>query len=89
MYEIIDETLKLASCRINDLTIEQASNFLSQWEDGARLGSLTLFFAPDARYLVLNKDNARYEFFLELAKAYLSANDEELEKCREGFGDGL
>ncbi len=29
MYEIIDETLKIASCSINDLTLEQASSFLS------------------------------------------------------------
>ena len=43
MYEIIDESLKLASCGINDLTLEQASSFLSEWEDGLTLGNLTLF----------------------------------------------
>lgn len=41
MYEIIDESLKLASCGINDLTLEQASSFLSEWEDGLTLGNLT------------------------------------------------
>ncbi len=86
MYEIIDETLKLASCSINDLTLEQASSFLSQWEDGAKLGTLTMFFNPDTGYLVLNKDHAQYEFYLKLAKAYLSASEKELEKYRERFG---
>ncbi|MCI8969443.1 MAG: tyrosine-type recombinase/integrase [Lachnospiraceae bacterium] len=48
----IDETLKIASCGINDLTFEQASSFLSQWEDGATLGSLTLFINHETGYLV-------------------------------------
>ena len=30
MYEIIDESLKLESCGINDLTLEQASSFPKQ-----------------------------------------------------------
>ena len=54
MYEIIDETLKSASCGINDLTLEQTSSLLSRWEDGATLGSLTLFINPKTGYLVLN-----------------------------------
>lgn len=85
MYEIIDESLKLASCGINDLTLEQASSFLSQWEDGAKLGTLTLFFNPETGYLVLNKDHPQYEFNLELAEAYLSASGIELEEYRKRF----
>jgi len=83
MYEIIDESLKLASCGINDLTFEQASSFLSQWEDGAKLGTLTLFFNPETGYLVLNKDHAQYEHNLKLAKAYLSASEEKIKKYRD------
>lgn len=89
MYEIIDETLKLASCCISDLTIEEASAILSRWEDGSRLGSLTMFYNPKSEYLVLNKDNERYDFYLELAKTYLSANDKVVEKYRDKFSDGL
>lgn len=89
MYEIIDESLKLASCSISDLTLEQVSSFLSQWEDGAKLGTLTLFFNPDTGYLVLNKDHSQYEFNLKLAKAYLSASGKEREKYREKFGGRL
>lgn len=89
MYEIIDESLKLASCGINDLTLKQASHFLSQWEDGAELGTLTLFFDSDDGYLVLNKDNKQYEFYLELVKAYLVASEEEQEKYRKKFSSRL
>ncbi len=89
MYEIIEESLKIAACGINDLTLEQAQHFLSLWEDGARLGTLTLFFNPDTGYLVLNKDHSQYEFNLELAKAYLSASEKELEKYRERFSGRL
>ena len=86
MYEIIDETLKIASCSINDLTLEQASSFLSQWEDGATLGSLTLFINRETGYLVLNKDNEQYEHNLKLAKTILSASDERIEKYRSKMG---
>lgn len=89
MYEIIDESLRLASCAINDLTLEQASSFLSQWEDGAKLGTLTLFFNPETGYLVLNKDHSQYEFNLKLAKAYLTASGKELEAYREKFSSRL
>ena len=82
MYEIIDETLKIASCSINDLTLEQASSFLSQWEDGATLGSLTLFINRETGY----KDNEQYEHNLKLAKTILSASDERIEKYRSKMG---
>ena len=86
MYEIIDESLKLASCGINDLTFEQAQHFLFQWEDGAKLGSLILFFDPETSYLVMNKDNPNYEFNLEMGKAYLCAEGEGRDKCRKIYG---
>lgn len=89
MYEIIDESLKIAACGINDLTLDQAQHFLSLWEDGAKLGTLTLFFNPDTGYLVLNKDHSQYEFNLKLARVYLAAGEKELEKYRERFGGRL
>ncbi len=89
MYNIIEENLKLASCSINDLTLEQASSFLSQWEDGATLGSLTLFINHETGYLVLNKDHANYEINLKFAKEYLSASDEQIKKYRDKLGDRL
>lgn len=87
MYEIIDESLKLASCGINDLKLEQASSFLSEWEDGLTLGNLTLFIDSEKGYLVLNRDHDRYELNLKLAKAYLPASGREREEYRERFGE--
>lgn len=89
MYEIIDEALKIASCGINDLTFEQASSFLSQWEEGATLGSLTLFINTETGYLVLNRDNAMYEHNLKLSKTHLSASDGQIEKYRNKLGGRL
>lgn len=87
MYEIIDESLRLASCGINDLTLEQASSFLSEWEDGLTLGNLTLFIDSEKGYLVLNRDHDQYELNLKLAKAYLPASGREREEYRERFGE--
>ena len=86
MYEIIDETLKLATCGITDLTYEQASSFLSRWEAGAKLGSLTLFFDEKSKYLVINRDNPNYEFYLRLAKTYLCLSEKEKKAFRDRFG---
>ena len=86
MYEIIDESLKLASCGIAELTYEQASSFLSKWEDGAKLGSLTLFFDEKSEYLVINRDNPDYEFYVKLAKTYLCLSKKEKRAFREKFG---
>ncbi len=86
MYEIVDESLKIACCGINDLTLGQASHFLSQWEDGAKLGSLTLFFDPKTNYLVINRDNPDYEFYLELAKGYRNVSGKDKKTYREKFG---
>ena len=83
MHEVIDESLKLASCSINDLTFEQASSILSKLGDGVKLGTLTLFFDYETGYLVLNKDHEQYDFYLKLAKFYLPASEKKREKFRE------
>ena len=62
MYKIIDENLRIAACRISDLTAEMVSGFLAQWETGAKIGSLSMFFDSDKGLLVLNADNKNYDF---------------------------
>ena len=76
-YQIINEELQIASCSIADLTLEQAQQFMEQWEDGAPLRSLTLFFEPKTGLLVLNRDNERFEDYKEIAENYLAL------KCSE------
>lgn len=79
-YKVINEKLGIKSCSVSDLTAKQVNNFLSQWEDGAKIGSLTLFYEKDTGYVVLNQDHANYEKSLLLTETYLSATTEVREK---------
>ena len=87
-YEIINEELKIAACRISDLTLDLVQGFLYQWEDGASIGTLTLFFDKVSNMLVLNRDNKHYPFYLELAETYLR-EDTDRPKLREKAPEGL
>lgn len=69
-YEVVNEKLGLMSCRVGDLTARQAASFLSQWEEGAAISSLTLFYDPESRKVVLNKDNPNYRVYLALTEKY-------------------
>ena len=60
MYKIIDEKLRLASCSISDLTMKQVKDFLSGWEEGASIRTLTLFYDEEKNLVVLNQDNKNY-----------------------------
>lgn len=72
MYEVINAELGIKACDLADLTGEQVSSFLNQWEQDAKIGSLTLFFEQNTGDLVLNKDNDNYKTYLEIAESYLS-----------------
>ena len=73
-FEVINDELKIAACRLADLTMEQVQSCLSQWEDGASIGTLTLFFERKSGYVVLNRDHKDYDTYLELAEEYLSTD---------------
>lgn len=83
MYKIIDENLRIASCSIGDLTSQMVSGFLAQWEDGAEIGSLTMFFDRRKGRLVLNADNKNYDFYLKLARKYLEADEDTANEIRK------
>ena len=73
MYEMINEELGIKACGLADLTADQVNHFLGLWEDGAKIGSLTMFFENDTGNLVLNKDNEMYDTYRELAEEYMDA----------------
>lgn len=77
MYKIIDEKLRIASCSLADLTMEQVNRFLQQWEDGAPIGSLTVFYDDKQNLIVLNRDHKSYEYYLDVVIAYLRATEEQ------------
>lgn len=89
MYKIIDEKLGLASCSISDLTMKQVHHFLSQWEEGASIGTLTLFYDEGRNMIVLNQDNERFEFILEMAQKYMAASKERRKEILREASEGI
>lgn len=89
MYRIIDEKLHLASCRLADLTMQQVATFLDQWEHGASIGSLTLFYDDTENLVVLNEDNKGYKTYLSIAEAYLNADSEKRQELVEKAPDAM
>lgn len=87
-FEVINEELKIAACRIADLTMEQVHSFLRQWEDGASIGTLTLFYDKESSYVVLNQDNKDYKMYLDIAEAYLGASVERREAVEQEVPGG-
>ena len=75
-YKVINEELKIASCRIADLTMDQVTAFLKVWDDDSKIGTLTLFYDQNNDYLVLNEDNNDFQLYLEIAETYLKASKE-------------
>ena len=88
-YEVINKKLKIAACGIADLTMEQVHSFLRQWEDGASIGTLTLFYDKESGYVVLNQDNKDYKMYLDIAEAYLGASVERREEVEQKVPEGM
>ena len=74
-YKVINKELNIKSCSIGDLTMQQVQSFLELWDDGCSISTLTAFIDNEDNALVLNKDNQKYEIYLEMCKKYLSTTD--------------
>ena len=81
MYKIIDEKLRLASCSISDLTMKQVKDFLSGWEEGASIRTLTLFYDEEKNLVVLNQDNKNYERIHDMVLGYMELNEEKRDEA--------
>lgn len=88
-YEVIDEDLRIASCRIADLTMEQVQSFLKLWSDDSSIGSLTMFYDKESDMVVLNADNKNYEDYLQIATDYLGAEYERRKELKEKAPDSM
>lgn len=92
MYETLNAGLGIDACNLCDLTAEQVSCFLGQWEEGASIGTLTVF-NDEKNTLILNKDNELYDTYLKLAEAYMGGSAETRkqlwEKCPNGMKETL
>ena len=88
-YKVINEELKIASCGLADLTIDQVFGFLKQWDDDSSIGTLTLFYDRKSGYVVLNRDNKDYKMYLDIAEAYLGASSEGRQRIEENTPEGM
>ena len=88
-YEIVNEELKIASISLADLTLEKTQEILKQWDDGAKIGTLSFFFHPSDGWLYLNRDNKQYEIYMKLAEAYLGGDYDVRKKMMEKFSKRL
>ena len=68
-YEMINEELRIASCSLADLTLEQVKHFLGQWEPGSNIGNLILFYEKEDDVIVLNSSNKKYQVWLDIVEA--------------------
>ena len=85
MYEVINENLGIAKCSLMDLTAEQVNQFLGQWEPGANIDSLILFYDKENDLIVLNGSSKGYQFWIDIVEAYLIAEGEEKKRFEEEF----
>lgn len=86
-YEVIDERLKLWSCGIADLRLDQVKAFLELWNDGSNIGALTVFYDSENERVVINRDHRFFDRLVCLCKTYLVADEEvrfEIKKKFEG-----
>ena len=93
MFKIIDEKMGLASCSLSDLTMQQVHDFLWEWEEGASIGILTLYYDEVRNVVVLNQDNENYELYLQIAQAFMEFSEEQrseyIKKAPESMANTL
>ena len=83
MYEVINEKIGIAKCSLKDLTAEQVNQFLGQWEPGAKIGSLILFYDKEDDLIVLNSSSKAYQFWNDIVEVYLIAEGENKKRLEE------
>lgn len=84
-YEVVNEELRIFSCTISNLSMQQINCFLHQWEKDCCIAELTLFYDEEEQAIVLNKDNTNYYLFENLALKYMRLDNEE----RRSLADGV
>lgn len=91
-FEIIDGNLKIAACKIEDLTTKIAESMLKRWEPGAALQDLTVFKLINSEqwigWVIINKESQYYDLLLMLTKGFLQP-DKDRELLEENVPDSL
>ena len=71
-HELINEEYRIGSCRICDLSEEQAAAMLKQF-GGSPLSTLTVFYDPVEDMLVLNREHKHYETYRRIVELYMQS----------------
>lgn len=88
-YNLVNKELRIFSCSVSDLTMQQVASFLDQWEHGAKIGELTLFYEKETDSLVINQDNKIYKKNLDIAESYLTLDDDKLQEFFTNIPEGM
>ena len=88
-YNLVNKELRIFSCSVSDLTVQQVVSFLEQWEHGAKIGELTLFYEKETDSLVINQDNKDYKKYLAIAEIYLTLDDDKLQEFSMNMPEGM
>lgn len=88
-YKLVNKELRIFSCSVSDLTVQQVASFLEQWEHGAKIGELTLFYEKETDSLVINQDNKIYKKYLDIAESYLTLDDDKLQEFFTNIPEGM
>ena len=75
-YNVIDDKLHIATCKIEDLTIKQVQHILMSFGDDSSIKTLTVFYDSKEKMIVFNSEHEKFEEFLLFAKEYLNFDDE-------------
>ena len=80
--EFVDETHRIASIDLAELTGEQAKTFFNHFADSP-LSTLTVLYDEAQDMILLNRSNCRYEAIRSTVTGYLSISEDDREKVRD------
>lgn len=86
-YKIINEELKVYSCQIGNLPIEQAKELFKRYDEDFTLADITVFYDENERVIVINSDSQYYDICKDLVITYLRVDEEKRKKVKEEAGD--
>lgn len=88
-YQMVNEELQIASCRLSELTLGEVQDLLKQWEPGTSLDTLTMFFDKNSGDLVINADSEHYSDYVDIAERYLAEDCKRRAEFRRNAPDSM
>lgn len=83
-FNIIDEKLKLAECKIDDITFRQAEQLLPYFKKYGE-NNIMAFYDEVNDMIVFISEHKNYELYVEFAKSYLMLDEKTRKKEKNNF----